>query len=161
MTDVNNVTLIGRLTRDAELKYIANGTAVVKFSLAVNERRKSGDQWKDEANFFDIVLWGQLGESLSQYLTKGKQVAVVGRLTQERWEQDGYSRQRVIVTARDIELLGSPSGGNGEQGQNYGPASRQSAARPGAAPGSLYTTPEPRRDSTPDVDDGFAEDIPF
>jgi single-strand DNA-binding protein len=92
MSDVNNVTLIGRLVRDAELRYTASGKPVSKFSLAVNEKRKVGDQWKDEADFFEIVLWGQLGESLNRYLAKGKQIAVVGRLTQERWEQDGYNR---------------------------------------------------------------------
>ena len=64
MTDLNRVMLIGRLTRDAELKSIASGQAVCKFSLAVNRRRKNGDQWEDEANFFDVVLWGrQIGRA--------------------------------------------------------------------------------------------------
>jgi single-strand DNA-binding protein len=106
MADVNNVTLIGRLTRDADLKYTSNGKAVSKFSLAVNEKRKVGDDWKDEAGFFEIVLWGQIGESLNQYLTKGKQIAVTGRLTQERWEQDGQNRSKVVVTAATVQLLG-------------------------------------------------------
>ncbi|MDR1373704.1 MAG: single-stranded DNA-binding protein, partial [Treponema sp.] len=84
MADLNHAVLIGRLTRDAELKYTANGQAVCKFSIAVNRRKKSGDQWVDEANFFDIVLWGRQGESLNQYLVKGKLVGVDGELRQDR-----------------------------------------------------------------------------
>jgi single-strand DNA-binding protein len=63
MADLNNLNIIGRLTRDAELKYTANGTAVSKFSIAVNRRRKNGDQWEDEANFFDVTLWGKIGRN--------------------------------------------------------------------------------------------------
>jgi single-strand DNA-binding protein len=121
MSDLNFVTLIGRLTRDAELKYTASGKPVSKFSLAVNERRKVGDQWKDEASFFEIVLWGQLGESLNQYLAKGKQVAVTGRLKQERWEQNGQNRSKVVINAETVQLLGSLSG-NGDSGQTHSPA---------------------------------------
>jgi single-strand DNA-binding protein len=136
MSDVNNVTLIGRLVRDADLRYTANGKAVSKFSLAVNEKRKAGDQWKDEAGFFEIILWGQLGESLNQYLTKGKQIAVTGKLTQERWEQDGQNRSKVVVTAATVQLLGSPSG-NGDSGQAHSPA------------------------APPPDNGGLADDIPF
>jgi single-strand DNA-binding protein len=136
MADINQVVLIGRLTRDADLRYTSNGKAVSKFSLAVNEKRKVGDEWKDEANFFEIVLWGQTGESLNRYLIKGKQVAVTGKLTQERWEQDGRNRSKVVVTAETIQLLGGTSGGDGAgQKQNPVPASASN--------------------------DGFADDIPF
>ncbi len=75
MSDVNCVVLIGRLTRDAELKSTANGTAVSKFSIAVNRRIKKGEAWTEEANFFDVLLWGKQAESLHQYLFKGKAVA--------------------------------------------------------------------------------------
>jgi single-strand DNA-binding protein len=104
----------------------------------VNERRKAGDQWKDETNFFDIILWGQLAENLNQYLTKGKQIAVTGRLIQERWEQDGVNRSKVAVTAATVQLLGGASNGN-------------TAQKPGAA--------SPPSDQP--ADDGFADDIPF
>ena len=106
MSDLNHVGIIGRLTRDAELKYTASGAAVCTFSLAVNER-------KDTANFFKVVLWGTAGESLKQYLAKGKQVAVAGKLTQERWEQDGQNRSAVVITAGSVQLLG---GGPGDVG---------------------------------------------
>lgn len=97
MADVNHVVLVGRLTRDAELKYTSAGGALCRFSVAINRRRKSGDDWVEEVNFFDIVLWGRQGEVISQYLIKGKQVAVEGELRQSRWEQEGQSRSKVEI----------------------------------------------------------------
>ena len=153
MVDLNHVVLIGRLTRDAELKAIASGQSVCKFSIAVNRRKKSGDQWEDEPNFFDIVVWGRQGESLHQYLIKGKMVAVDGELRQDRWQQDGQNRSKVEIVANNIQLLGGNSGGGGgNQGGNqssYGNSnySNQSSTgnQGGAAP----------------AEDGFADDIPF
>jgi len=118
MADINQVVLVGRLTRDAELKYTNTGTAVCKMSIAVNRRRKSNDQWINEAYFFDIVLWGKIGEALSQYLVKGKQVGVVGELRQNKWEQDGQPRSKVEVVASNIQLLGGRSDGSKSGGDN-------------------------------------------
>jgi single-strand DNA-binding protein len=154
MADINHVVLVGRLTRDAELKYTAGGQAVCKFSVAVNRRRKSGDQWVDEANFFDIVLWGRQGESINQYLVKGKVVGVEGELRQDRWEQDGQNRSKVEIVASNIQLLGGGAG----------------SGAPGAASGGGYAErrgdsygDRPARDVPPQGggDDGFADDIPF
>lgn len=117
MTDVNHVILIGRLTRDGELKYTSGGIAVCKFSIAVNKRRKQGEQWVDEANFFDIVLWGKQGETLNQYLLKGKQVAIDGELHQNRWEQDGQSRSKIEINANNVQLIGGKSD-SGESKKN-------------------------------------------
>ena len=136
MADINQVILIGRLTRDAELKHTSSGQAVCKFSIAVNRRRKTGDTWEDEANFFDIVLWGKQGESLHSYLVKGKMVGVNGELRQDRWQQDGQNRSKVEVVAGYIQLLGGGSGGE-----------RQS-------------TPTETFQQAP-KEDGFADDIPF
>lgn len=105
-SDINDVTLVGRLTRESELKYLNNGTPVLKFSIAVNRRMKSGDNWEDEVSYFDIVLWGKQGESIQQYLGKGKQIAVSGDLRQNRWEQDGQNRSKVEVIASNVQLLG-------------------------------------------------------
>jgi len=138
MADVNHVILIGRLTRDAELKYTTGGTAVCKFAMAVNKRRKQGEQWVEEANFFDIVLWGSSGESIYQYLVKGKQVAVDGELRQNRWEQDGQSRSKVEIVANNVQLLG---GGN----QQAAPANQA----------------RPERDTQDSVPPDFPDDIPF
>jgi single-strand DNA-binding protein len=146
MADINHVVLVGRLTRNAELKYTNNGSAVSKFSIAINQRRKKDDQWVDEAHFFDIVLWGKTAESLNQYLVKGKQVGIEGQLRQDRWEQqDGQSRSKVEIVATNVMLLGSGSGGRQGQGT---PAETGGGSRP--------EQPE----SAPPADN-FEDDIPF
>jgi single-strand DNA-binding protein len=120
MADINRVILVGRLTRDAELRYTGGGMAVCKFSLAINRRKKSGDRWEDEAHFFDVVLFGKQGEAINQYLVKGKQVGIDGELRQNRWEQDGQSRSKVEIAAFNVQLLGggrgAPSRGRDENG---------------------------------------------
>ena len=120
MADLNSVCLIGRLTRQAEIRYSqAGGGAVVRFSIAVNRRKRSADGsgWEDEANFFDCVFFGRSAESINQYLEKGRQVSIVGELRQSRWEQDGASRSRVEIVVNQLNLIGgarqdgSPQGG--------------------------------------------------
>lgn len=155
MVDLNHVVLIGRLTRDAELKFTASGQAVCKFSIAVNRRKKSGENWVDEPNFFDIVLWGRQGETLNQYLVKGKLVGVDGELRQDRWEQDGQNRSKVEIVAANLQLLG---GGNGpSSGSRQEPPPAHNGASNGGGTynggGSAY--------SGGGNDDGFADDIPF
>ena len=107
MADINHVVLVGRLTRDAELKYTNSGSAISKFGLAINRRKRVDEQWVEEANFFDIVVWGKVAEALNPYLVKGKQVGVEGELRQNRWEQDGQKRSKVEISASNIQLLGS------------------------------------------------------
>jgi single-strand DNA-binding protein len=150
MADMNHVNLIGRLTRDAELKYAPSGQAVSKFSIAVNRSVKRGEKWEDEANFFDIVLWGKRAEALNQYLAKGKQIGVDGELRQDRWQQDGQNRSRVEVVAANINLLG------GEGGE-----SRGSAGTSGGNSSNSGQSFGPPKDERPPSDDGFTNDIPF
>lgn len=114
--DINSVVMVGRLTRDAEIRYSKGGTAIVKFSLAQTHRKKSGDAWTDEPHFFDITMMGKGAESVQQYLTKGKQVAIHGELRQNRWEQDGQARSKVEVFAFSLQLLG---GGDRQQAQSF------------------------------------------
>jgi len=115
-TDINHVVIVGRLTRDAELKFTNNGTPVCKFSIANNQRRKKEDQWVDEAHFFEVALWGKQAESINQYLKKGKQIGVEGQLRQDRWEQNGQARSRVEINASNVQLLGgAPRSGSGEK----------------------------------------------
>jgi single-strand DNA-binding protein len=161
MADINHVVLVGRLTRDAELKYTAGGQAVCKFSVAVNRRRKNGDQWVDEANFFDVVLWGRQGEALNQYLVKGKVVGVDGELRQDRWEQEGQNRSKVEIVAANIQLLGGGAG-SGAPGGAFNGASGGGAGGGGYGErrGDAYGD-RPGRDAAPQGDDGFADDIPF
>jgi single-strand DNA-binding protein len=160
MADINHVVLVGRLTRDAELKYTSGGQAVCKFSVAVNRRRKNGDQWVDEANFFDVVLWGRQGESLNQYLMKGRVVGVEGELRQDRWEQEGQNRSKVEIVAANIQLIGGGPGGSGAPGggaPNGGGYTERRGDAYGAAPGRDASS----QGAPPGGDDGFADDIPF
>jgi single-strand DNA-binding protein len=147
MADINHVVLVGRLTRNAELKYTNSGGAVSKFGIAINQRRKKDDQWVDEAHFFDVVVWGKTAESLNQYLVKGKQVGIEGQLRQSRWEQDGQARSRVEISATNVMLLGSGSGG-GRTGAGPGPAPEAKGAQ---------EFPEGEAPSA----DHFEDDIPF
>ena len=106
--DINQVTLVGRLPRDAEIRYSGSGFPITSFSLALTARRKKGDDWVDESHFFDCTLLGKRGESLKNYLLKGTQIAIDGKLQQDRWEQDdGNKRSRVVILVDNIQLLGS------------------------------------------------------
>jgi len=155
MADINHVVLVGRLTRDAELKYTAGGQAVCKFSIAVNRRKKNGDQWEDEANFFDIVLWGKQGESLQNYLVKGKMIGVDGELRQDRWQQDGQNRSKVEIIANYIQLLG---GGGGASGGSSGGDRND---RSNYQNNSSNQNSEGSSSFNQSRDDGFTDDIPF
>ena len=157
--DINRVVLIGRLTRDAEQKSIASGQTVTKFSIAVNRRRKNGDQWEDEASFFDVVLWGRQGEILHQYLLKGKQVCVDGELRQDRWQQDGQNRSKVEIVASNVQLLGGGSGGG--SGSSGGSGGGGSPSGYGNSGGSQGGSRAPRGGNQAPAEDGFADDIPF
>ena len=122
--DLNVVALVGRLTRESELRYSSGGMAICRFSIAVNRRKRTADnRWEDEANFFDCTLFGKSAESLNQYLEKGRQVSIIGELRQSRWEQDGQNRSKVEVVVNSLQLLSSPGGpseGRGGQQRNYG-----------------------------------------
>jgi single-strand DNA-binding protein len=98
------------------MKFTNTGMAICEFSLALNRRVKSGDNWIEDPQFFDITLFGKQGESVSPYLRKGIQVAITGELRQDRWEQDGQKRSKVKIVANSLQLLGSkPSGGGGQE----------------------------------------------
>ena len=101
MKDFNVVIETGNLTRDPELRFSGSGTAVTKFSLAVNHSRKVGNEWKDDANFFDVVTFGQLAENIAESVVKGDRVVVAGRLQWESWEDrnGGGKRSKVSIVA--------------------------------------------------------------
>ena len=107
MSNVNVVILMGNLTRDPEMKYTPQGTAVCDLSMAINYTRGKGDQKKEEVSFFDITAFGKSAENAAEYLKKGRQVIVEGRLQQERWESaDGQKRSKVKVIAERITFVG-------------------------------------------------------
>ena len=122
-TDINQVIMVGRLTRDAELKYTNNGTAVSNLSIACNESIKQQDgSWNEQGHFFDVTLWGKQAEGLRQYLTKGRQVAIQGRLKQQTWtdQQTGQNRSKVVINVQSLELLAAPSNSPQNQQANNG-----------------------------------------
>lgn len=157
MSDVNIAVLVGRLTRDAELKYTNSGSSVCRFSIAINRRKKQGEQWIDEPHFFEVDYWGKGAEAISQYLTKGKQVAVEGELRQDRWEQDGQARSKVIISANNVQLLGSPGQGQGAPGGAPRTASPQGTPYGGQA----QNRPVQEREQSSGTADDFPDDIPF
>ena len=119
-SNVNVVVITGNLTKDPELRSTPSGTPVCKLRVAVNSRRKDGQsgEWVDKPNYFDVTVWGAQGENCAQYLSKGRPVAVEGRLDWREWEaQDGSKRQAVEIIANSVQFLGSrsdnPSGGGG------------------------------------------------
>lgn len=160
--DINQVILVGRVTRDAELRYTASGSALCAFAIAVNRRVKKGEQWLDEASFFDLTLWDKQAENLNKYLVKGTQVAVQGELRQDRWEKDGQKMSKVQVFVSNLQLLGSARGGSGEGNRGpetggYSAPSRSSEPYPQAA-----SRQAPQKPAGDDFDPhAYEDDIPF
>ena len=143
MANINRVELSGNLTRDPELSVTKGGTPLLKFGLAVGEKR--GD--KDYTNFFDCVIWGAYGETMQRHLAKGQKVAIAGSLRYESWNdpKTGYKRSRVEVYVRSIDTLG--------------PAPQRAASEyPEGA--QLPLAAAPRRLPDP-PEDMYDEDIPF
>ena len=127
MASFNNVTLVGNLTRDIELRHVGgNNTAVTDIGLAVNERVKRGDSWEDVTSFFDCTLWGRTAEIANEYLGKGSSVLVNGRLKQETWVTDGQKRSKVKIIVNELQMLGK-KGERNEHNQEQ-PKSQQAAA---------------------------------
>lgn len=118
---INQVIIMGRLTRDPEMRTTPTGKTVTSFSLAVD--RQGAD---DTADFFDITAWEKLGELVNQYLSKGRRCLVQGRLRQESWDdkETGKKRSRVSVVASDVTFLDGPSGDEG------GSSAPKSSAKP-------------------------------
>ncbi len=116
--DINRVTLVGRLTRDPELRHLPSGSAVLQLGLAVNGRQKDeGGNWSDKPNFFDVKVFGNQAEMLGQHLAKGRRVGIDGRLDWSSWEaQDGSKPSKVEVDAHTGQVLGPRGGGDGGGG---------------------------------------------
>jgi single-strand DNA-binding protein len=151
MASLNRVLLIGNLTRDPQVKYTPKGTAVVDIGLAVN-RHYSGDdgQKHEDTCFVDVTLWGRQAEVAQEYLTKGRQVFIEGRLHLDTWDdkQSGQKRSRLRVVAENMQMLGDrPS------------TQKPSPTNPAA---SKQPAPTPQRQPPKDPDlDADPDDIPF
>ena len=131
--NINRVVLVGNLTRDPELRHTPGGTPVCSLRIAVNSRRRDeSGQWIDKPNYFSISVFGNQAESCSQYLSKGRPVAVDGRLDWREWQaQDGSKRESVEIVAESVQFLGSrgdSEGGFGGGGNQFVPAGASSGA---------------------------------
>ena len=145
MASFNKVVLMGNLTRDPELRYTPQGSAVCEFALALNSvyTNKQTGQKVEEVSYIDLVAWGKTGETIAEYMKKGRQILVEGRLKQDRWEsQDGKKMSKVRVTVDSFTFVGARPGGEGG-----GPGPKGGGA-PAAGP----------EDGPPP---GQEEDIPF
>jgi single-strand DNA-binding protein len=121
-TNINRVVLTGNLTSDPDLRNLPSGMAVCKLRIASNTRRKDGStgEWVDKPNFFDVTVWGAQGENCARYLSKGRPVAIDGRLEWREWEdQNGNKRQSVDIIADSVQFLGGREDGGNGGGQRF------------------------------------------
>ncbi|NIL97482.1 MAG: single-stranded DNA-binding protein [Planctomycetales bacterium] len=125
MASFNRVILMGNLTRDPELRYIPNGTAVTDFGLAVNDRRKNNQtgEWIEDTQFIDITMWARQAEIAAEYLSKGSPVFIEGRLKFDSWEKDGQKHSKLRVVGERMQFIG----GRGDGGGSAKPAERPTA----------------------------------
>ncbi len=165
MANINRVTITGNLTRDPELRSLPSGTAVCELGVAVNHRRKDqSDQWIDEPNYFNVVVFGAQGQNCAQYLSKGRPVAVDGRLRWSSWEDKngGGKRSKVEIVANVVQFLGSRedsnSGGGGGQAQNQGNQGNEGFAATSDVPADTSDFPDPVGATANGPDN---DDIPF
>ena len=129
--NINRVVLVGNLTRDPEVRQTPSGTSVCSLRIAVNSRRRDeSGQWTDKPNYFSVSVFGNQAESCAQYLSKGRPVAIDGRLDWREWQtQDGQKREAVEIVAESVQFLGSRSDGDlGGGGNQFVPAGASSGA---------------------------------
>ncbi|MGH9535011.1 MAG: single-stranded DNA-binding protein [Terriglobales bacterium] len=148
---VNRVTLLGHLGKDPELKYTPSGQAVTKLRMATSDRWKDKNgEWQDRTEWHDVVLWAKMAETANQYLSKGSQVFIEGRLQTRSWDdKEGKKHYATEIVAQDMVLLGGRGGGE------RGGEARRTAA-PAATSGG--DDAEPPRGGGPEITD---DDIPF
>lgn len=181
MLELNKVMLIGNLTRDPELTYLASGVPLAKMGIAANRRYKDKNgQWVEEANFFDLNAWRTQAEFCAKYLHKGSRIYVEGSLRYEKWDaQDGTKRTRVSITVdrvqfadskRSDEAEGGYAAPAGAPGQAAAPAPSNAprpAARAGAPAGFPPPPAQPAASEPSDAQGGWdegantADDLPF
>ena len=150
MANDNNVTVVGNITRDPELRFTPSGQAIATFGLAVNRRwqNRQTQEWEEAVSFFDVTAWAQLGENVSESLSKGTRVVVTGRLDQRSWEtQDGEKRSKIEIVADEIgpslrwataEVKKNDRRAPGGDGGGAGGSSRPVANEPSAGYSSGY-----------------------
>lgn len=106
MSTFTQVTILGNLTRDVEVRSVSGGNTVADLGVAVNERVRKGEDWVDEAHYFDVTLWNKTAEIAAQFLSKGSPVCVTGRLKYETWTKDDVKRSKVSIIGDRLHLVG-------------------------------------------------------
>ncbi len=158
---LNQVILMGNLTRDPELRQTPTGQNVTSFSLALNRSYKDASgEWQEATDYIDIVCWAALAERVAQYLSKGRRCLVQGRLQSRSWEQDGQKRSKVEVLANDVTFLDSRGGGDSEGSNADSGAPTDVSASDAPAGGSDKPKPSnAAKAAKPKKDDVVIEDI--
>lgn len=148
MASFNRVILMGNVTRDPELRYLANGTALCDLGMAMNRRFKDKDgNWADETTFVTVTLWARTAEIAGEYLTKGSPVMIEGRLKLDQWEKDGKKNSRLTVVGETMQLLGTRGQGGGQGGGGGGGERSERPASRGPAP--ARGKPAPAKSNAP------------
>ena len=168
MASYNRVILMGNLTRDPQLKYLPNNTAVCEFGLATNRKWRDRDgNMKEDTCFIEVAAFGRMGETLNQYMSKGKPILIEGRLKFDSWTgQDGTKRSKLSVVAENMQFLGSrgdsPGDGQGAPQRDYAPSGPPSKPPPSSAPPPDSAPPPGGGYEAPvDAPPPSGDDIPF
>ena len=158
MANINRVTITGNLTRDPDLRALPSGTSVCELGVAVNHRRKdqSTDQWIDEPNYFNVVVFGAQGQNCATYLKKGRPVAVDGRLRWSSWED-----KKVEIVAQTVQFLGSREDAGNQGGGQQAAQGNQGFAATSDVPADTSDFPDPVGASAGGGGGGQDDDIPF
>jgi single-strand DNA-binding protein len=160
---VNVVVVTGNLTKDPELRSTTGGMSVCEMRVAVNSRRKDqSGQWVDKPNYFDVVVFGAQGENCANYLSRGRPLAVEGRLDWREWEakEGGGKRQAVQIIANSVQFLGSRDGGGAPSGNGGGGQQQQQQPQQSYSP-QQSDVPADESDFGPVSTGGQEDDIPF
>lgn len=112
MTDINTFFMIGRVTKDPEIRYTSQGMAKLEISIACNKSVKRGDSWENEVSFFETILWDRKATALKDLLKKGMQVAISGNIKQQRWEKDGKKYSKIAFITEEINIFNASKSSN-------------------------------------------------
>ena len=143
MASFNKVILMGNLTRDPQLRYLPNNTAVCDFGLAVNRRYRDRDgNQKEEVCFVDLTAWERRAETINQYMTKGSPILIEGRLKLDSWTgQDGQKRSKLTVVVDNFQFVGGREAGGAAGGSQYDRSAAEPRTDSGPAPGPVESAP--------------------
>lgn len=160
---INKVILIGNLGRDPETRYTQSGSPVANLRIATSEgwRDRQTNEMQERTEWHSVVCFARLAEVAGEYLRKGSKVYIEGRLQTSSWEQDGQTRYKTEIVARDLQMLDSRGGGGGQDG--YRPAGQDNYRSGGADAGGPGPLPSRRNEPTvvDGADDDLEDDIPF